>query len=314
MMAQESGGPQVVDLGYDIVASSPEERGLHFLDPQSFGWESPAVRPAVTSSSGLHTVGPPAPCPIGIGKKLLMSPRSGEDRFPISLVCFPPRHRVGRHWHTQGSFLHVRRGSVSVSGLPLGPGAMAYIDAKVVYDLQSGQAGCEFLLLRRARAETQWVTGDSPCPPDVVDREEIAAVTRAERGLHLHDLEAIPWTPTVVRPIRGRAPLLPEDDRRPVVEGELWEKALVYPLPGEDRFPVTIIRFPPHFTFARHWHTDGEFVMILSGTANFAGRHLGTGDMAYNDARTVYGAESAGPRGCDFLLVRRAWAETNIVT
>jgi hypothetical protein len=45
----------------------------------------------------------------------------------------------------------------------------------------------------------------------------------------------------------------------------------------------------------------------------FGGQEIGPGAMAYNDARTIYGAEAAGPDGCEFLMIRRAFAVTTIV-
>jgi hypothetical protein len=145
-----------------------------------------------------------------------------------------------------------------------------------------------------------------PQPPDIVDsRDRVVGID--ERGLHLFDLDALPWEPPAVRP--GQDPTSPSRAHSTGVE----EKWLVKPREGEDRFPISIIRFPPNFVFPRHWHTDGEFILILKGSANFAGQYIGPGAMAYNDARTIYGAEAAGPDGCEFLMIRRAWAKTTIV-
>ena len=127
----------------------------------------------------------------------------------------------------------------------------------------------------------------------------------SERGLHLFDLDALPWEPPRPRPGNEPSP--------PARSGGVEEKWLVYPEPGSDRFPISIVRFPPNFVFPKHWHTDGEFIMILKGTAVFGGQEIGPGTMAYNDARTIYGAEAAGPEGCEFLMIRRAFAVTTIV-
>ena len=149
---------------------------------------------------------------------------------------------------------------------------------------------------------------------DVINTgHDILATEWDERGFHLLEPEAMEWHPPVIRPVLGTAPTRPQDDRRPRNPDFVEEKSLVYPMPGEDRFPISIVKFPPNFVFPRHWHTDGEFVLILAGSANFAGLDCGPGTMAYNDARTVYGAEAAGPDGCEFLMIRRAWAETHIV-
>jgi hypothetical protein len=134
----------------------------------------------------------------------------------------------------------------------------------------------------------------------------------SERGLHLFDLDQLPWGPPRARP-GGPARSEAELKRQAEAASGVEEKWLVYPEAGSDRFPISIVRFPPNFVFPKHWHTDGEFIMILKGTAVFGGQEIGPGAMAYNDARTIYGAEAAGPDGCEFLMIRRAFAVTTIV-
>jgi hypothetical protein len=126
------------------------------------------------------------------------------------------------------------------------------------------------------------------------------------RGLHAYDLDQIPWEEPARRP---------GQDTRSHGSG-VMEKWLVKPAqddPGDDRLPVSIIRFPPNFVFPRHWHTDGEMMFVLAGQASVGGADLGVGGIAYNDARTIYGAESSGPDGCDFLMIRRAWARNHVM-
>jgi quercetin dioxygenase-like cupin family protein len=307
----------VVDVGHDILTANWQGRGLHILDPESIQWGPPAVRPL----SGQAPVPPSADRrprnPTYVEEKMLVYPLLDEDRFPISIIKFPPDFVFPRHWHTDGEFIMILKGSMLLAGQTAGPGTMAYNDARIVYGAEAaGADGCEFLMIRRAWAETHIVSDDvSRAPRDVIDtgRDE-RAFGRSDRGLHILDPESLPWTPPLVRPVEGREPLLPENDTRPLDDDGVWEKALIYPLPGEDRFPISIVRFPPNFRFHRHWHTDGEFVRILKGSANFAGTELQPGAMAYNDARTVYGAEAAGPGGCEFLMIRRAWAVTTIVS
>ena len=60
----------------------------------------------------------------------------------------------------------------------------------------------------------------------------------------------------------------------------------------------------------RHDIIDTGHDILATGSVE---RGFRPGTMAYNDARTVYGAEAAGPDGCEFLMIRRAWAETHIV-
>jgi len=147
---------------------------------------------------------------------------------------------------------------------------------------------------------------------DDLTRSDDRVVDITERGLHLFDLDALPWEPPRPRP-GGPPKSEAELTRQAEASGGVEEKWLVYPEPGSDRFPISIVRFPPNFVFPNHWHTDGEFIMILKGSAVFGGQEIGPGAMAYNDARTIYGAEAAGPEGCEFLMIRRAFAVTTIV-
>jgi len=141
---------------------------------------------------------------------------------------------------------------------------------------------------------------------EVVDSNEQVCENLTERGLHVFDLANIPWEPPRRRP--GAT-----EQRRADHHSGVEEKWLVYPETGSDRFPITIVRFPPNFTFPRHWHTEGEFIMVLQGSMRVGERTLGPGGCAYNDARTIYGAEAAGPDGCEFLMIRRAFAVTTLV-
>jgi quercetin dioxygenase-like cupin family protein len=145
--------------------------------------------------------------------------------------------------------------------------------------------------------------------PDVIDHgHDHIAADLDDRGMHIFDPDSMEWEDPAPRDIKGAGGV---DDA--AAGSGVQEKWLVRPRAGEDRVPISIMRFPPNFRFPRHWHTEGEFIQILRGTAIFAGRTLHPGDMAYNDARIVYGSEAAGPEGCDFLLIRRAWATTTVV-
>ncbi|ONH28012.1 cupin domain-containing protein [Pseudofrankia asymbiotica] len=124
------------------------------------------------------------------------------------------------------------------------------------------------------------------------------------RGVHIIDPDAMEWSDPAPRAGRD-----PEETRRSGVR----EKWFVRPAADDDRFPVSAVRFRPNFVFARHWHTEGEFMLILRGSAAVGDQEVGVGGMAYNDARTIYGAEAAGPEGCDFLMIRRAWARNTVV-
>jgi redox-sensitive bicupin YhaK (pirin superfamily) len=136
---------------------------------------------------------------------------------------------------------------------------------------------------------------------DVID---VAVMPLTARGVHVIDPDAVAWS--YPAPRAGRDP---EATRNSGVQ----EKWFVKPTADDDRFPVSAIRFGPGYTFARHWHTEGEFMLILRGSATVGDQRVGTGSMAYNDARTIYGAEAAGPEGCDFLMIRRAWARNTVV-
>ncbi|OLO25799.1 hypothetical protein PZ61_0235795 [Streptomyces sp. MNU77] len=133
---------------------------------------------------------------------------------------------------------------------------------------------------------------------------ETTVLPTTGRGVHIIDPDAVPWSPPAPR--AGRDPAATRDSG-------VLEKWFVRPAADDDRFPVSAVRFRPHFEFARHWHTEGEFMLILRGSATVGDQEVGVGGMAYNDARTIYGAEAAGAEGCDFLMIRRAWARNTLV-
>jgi quercetin dioxygenase-like cupin family protein len=143
---------------------------------------------------------------------------------------------------------------------------------------------------------------------DLVHSNDKLCSSMAERGLHLFDVENIPFQPARRRPTSTGS----EEDHRRQSAG-VEHKWLIYPEPGEDRPPVVIIKFPPGYRFAHHWHSEGEFVVVLKGSMTIGDEEVGPGGMAWTDARTIYGAEAAGPEGVEFLLFRRAFATTNLV-
>ena len=124
------------------------------------------------------------------------------------------------------------------------------------------------------------------------------------RGAHVARLDDLTWSTPAPRAGRD-----PEATR----SSGVLEKWVVCPAPDDDRFPVSVIRFPPGYVFPSHWHTEGEFILIVRGSATVGDCQIGIGGMAYTDARTIYGAEAAGPEGCDFLMIRRARARNTVV-
>ncbi|MCX4095679.1 cupin domain-containing protein [Nocardia sp. alder85J] len=130
----------------------------------------------------------------------------------------------------------------------------------------------------------------------------------AERGIHLFDVENMPFEPAKRRPTTT----VTDEEHRAQSAG-VEHKWLIFPEPGADRPPVVIVKFPPNYRFPQHWHSEGEFIVVLEGTMTIGGHEAGPGAMAWTDANTVYGAEAAGPDGVEFLLFRRAFATTTLV-
>ena len=140
---------------------------------------------------------------------------------------------------------------------------------------------------------------------DVVDYgEDRICDSIDDLGFHVLDPDAVEWEV----PKRDHVVGLDPDSPSVVVE-----KYLVRSDESKDRMPISIVKFPPNYRYPRHWHTHGEFVYILKGSAVFAGQVLEPGAMAYNDSRTVYGSEQAGPDGVEFLVIRRAHSENHVV-
>jgi len=145
-------------------------------------------------------------------------------------------------------------------------------------------------------------------PETLVYSNDKLCTSMDERGLHVFDLDSIPFQPARRRPTSAATP--EEHERQSAGVEHKW---LIYPQPGDDRPPVVIIKFPPGYRFPHHWHSEGEFVVVLKGSMTIGEKEVGPGGMAWTDPRTVYGAESAGPDGVEFLLFRRAFATTTLV-
>lgn len=135
-------------------------------------------------------------------------------------------------------------------------------------------------------------------------RPQLEVGPGSTRGAHVARLDDLKWSTPAPRAGRD-----PEATR----SSGVLEKWVVRPASDDDRFPVSVIQFPPRYVFPSHWHTEGEFILILRGNATVGDGRIGVGGMAYTDARTIYGAEAAGPDGCDFLMIRRARARNTVV-
>jgi hypothetical protein len=64
------------------------------------------------------------------------------------------------------------------------------------------------------------------------------------------------------------------------------------------------IRFAPNYVERRHWHEADTFYIITAGEMGVGDE--GTyrpGDVRWVRARTFYGPETAGPEGCEFILI-----------
>jgi hypothetical protein len=110
----------------------------------------------------------------------------------------------------------------------------------------------------------------------------------AERGLHVLDLDH----PTGTTTAPGQE--------------ESW---LVKPEPGEDRFPISLVRADPHHAFHRYHETQSKFTYVLEGSLVVNGTELCAGTMLYHDGHVPHEAEAAGSEGCLMLVVRRALSE-----
>jgi hypothetical protein len=64
------------------------------------------------------------------------------------------------------------------------------------------------------------------------------------------------------------------------------------------------IRFAPGYVEAAHWHEADTFYIVTTGELRVGDE--GTyrpGDVRWVRAGTFYGPETAGPEGCEFILI-----------
>jgi hypothetical protein len=77
-------------------------------------------------------------------------------------------------------------------------------------------------------------------------------------------------------------------------------KALIEPSP-EKLF--IYLRFPPNFVGRPHWHTSPTIYIMTQGEFHVVGEGIyRAGEFRWVDGGFAYGAETAGPEGCEFYL------------
>jgi hypothetical protein len=107
----------------------------------------------------------------------------------------------------------------------------------------------------------------------------------------------------------GGSPLEPRTvihiDDAPLAERDVPAAITLQPLTGPDcDVTVLIFTFPPNYVGKVHWHpTDTVYVIrrgsfIVEGEGTFV-----EGDVRWVKSGTAYGPESAGPEGCEVMLI-----------
>ena len=108
---------------------------------------------------------------------------------------------------------------------------------------------------------------------------------------------------------KGGSPLEPRSvihiDDAPLAERDVPAAITLQPLTGPDcDVTVLIFTFPPNYVGKVHWHpTDTVYVIrrgqfIVEGEGTFE-----VGDIRWVKSGTAYGPESAGPEGCEVMLI-----------
>jgi hypothetical protein len=88
------------------------------------------------------------------------------------------------------------------------------------------------------------------------------------------------------------------------VEGfpDVWMKFLGESL--EDGPWVMQVRHGPNYVEAQHWHEADTFYIFTAGEMRVGGEGTyAPGDVRWVRAGTFYGPETAGPDGCEFILI-----------
>jgi hypothetical protein len=74
--------------------------------------------------------------------------------------------------------------------------------------------------------------------------------------------------------------------------------------PEECDVAVVIFSFPPNYVGKVHWHPADTVYVVRQGVFNVEGEGAyKVGDIRWVKAGTLYGPESAGPEGCEVMLM-----------
>jgi hypothetical protein len=114
-------------------------------------------------------------------------------------------------------------------------------------------------------------------------------VSLAERQpIHVAD---VPWYPFVQDNETVSIDLAPGAEFRPLMQDDTTSALFVY------------VRFAPHYIAPSHWHPSNTIYIITQGVFNVEGeKTYYPGDVRWIRGGYPYGAESAGPEGCEFYL------------
>jgi hypothetical protein len=272
-------------------------RGIYVIDPAAMPFDEPAARPGTDTRHHGQ----------GVGEKWVVKPSQSdpdEDRFPVSVIDFPPNLFFPRHWHTDGEFVAPIRGEMMVGGEPVAVGGYGYNDARTIYGAEAaGPEGCEFLMIRRA-----WAKNNVMLTDDEVDQAVGNGITNSqdrvaplgERGLHLLDPAPLAWDRS------GTASPLPPDASTGTAPAV---KKLVEPRPGEDRFPIFLVELAPDYSGAPTTRSEGVLLWVLDGTIRVGGATVVQGALAYVDAGVpaTFTADTEGARLAVFSRAPTAW-------
>lgn len=109
------------------------------------------------------------------------------------------------------------------------------------------------------------------------------------------DPESIPYTKPIPR--EGSLSLFRSLD--------IEERWLV---PPGEAFPVVMIRYGPNVTVPPHSHSEAEFIYVTRGNGTWNGAPIHAGMGGFVDKDVVYGPETSGPEGIEFIIMRPALA------
>ncbi len=122
----------------------------------------------------------------------------------------------------------------------------------------------------------------------------------------IQDTGSSVWQRATTGPALDPQTIIHIDDVHPAVRPSTSQSPVeLFPLTGDAcDLACLVFKFPPNYVGTRHSHPADTLYIVRKGVFNVEGEGAyKVGDIRWVKANTVYGPETAGPEGCEVILI-----------